>query len=246
MADTIVTVNTGYITRIDEYLSRIWVRPDTGGTDIDMDIHFLSNLQAMPMEQDKVQFITFADHHSIPLHFSSSRPDRLRYFNNALVQGETQIGGVGGSYILFDAAGNISLVEGSMAGSIRLNNEEREIDIEHSRIVLRCFPNSKDETKFISITIDQESKSVSIENGFTDAIITMDEDGTSVVDQKMFSVVAPNIYLDGDVYLGNGASDDAARSLFGDVVTGGVNGTYPLDYLTNLPINGSSQVKAGK
>jgi hypothetical protein len=60
------------------------------------------------------------------------------------------------------------------------------------------------------------------------------------------SVKATNIYLDGNVYYGPGATDAAQRSTFGDVVTGGPLGTHPVDYVTGGPILGSGTVKAAR
>jgi hypothetical protein len=59
-----------------------------------------------------------------------------------------------------------------------------------------------------------------------------------------FSILAKDILLDGAVKYGPGATDPEQAALFGRVVTSGPGGTYPFDFLTGIPIPGSSSVSA--
>lgn len=82
-------------------------------------------------------------------------------------------------------------------------------------------------------------------NGKVRASIKMDSRDNIVCEaQGDVSIKAKNIYLDGNISVGPGATDPTQRAKFGNVTTSGPFGTYPTDYTTGGPIPGSQTFKA--
>jgi hypothetical protein len=145
-------------------------------------------------------------------------------------------------YLKIDRNGDIALTNGDQTSSLNLGGSETRMDV--PRLYVNTISGVVLETTSDGMFNVQKTD---LETGAVSAYVKIDKDANVLLySTKDVSIKARNIYLDGVVWAGSGATDSTSRLLFGDVVTAGLMGTHPFDFATGIPIQGSSKVKASK
>ncbi len=136
--------------------------------------------------------------------------------------------------------GSVALVTGDVVTTLEGDNEGWVGSAPN--IVFKTFGGCSLELKENGSVILQRTS----ENGEVRAKIELDtEDNVSAEAKGNLAFKGKNIFLDGEVFFGPGASDPLQRVKFAPVVTTGPFGTHPLDFVSGAPIMGNQKVKAG-
>ena len=196
--------------------------------------------QFQPIEGMKVLFVRFGSHQSRVICFWGNNDTFIRTGEFAMNPGEVQIQSPSGlGYLKLGQDGTVLLVGGNMADSFEVSADG--ITARASNLTWKTYKNSVFQlAEDGSITVTQYDNA-----GTVTANININKDTSiSIYSAVSIALKSPNIYIDGKVYMGTGASDPTARLLFGDVVTAGIFGTHPVDYVSGTPIVGSQTIKA--
>jgi hypothetical protein len=149
---------------------------------------------------------------------------------------------LGLGFLKIDRMGRVSLCSGDTTANLDMSDEGIVGDARAYKFITQNGIKLEltDDGQVIIEKRSQDGESV-------ESIFKMDSKRNIMVQTTGdVTIKANNIYLDGQVFFGTGASEPATRMTFGNVVTSGPNGTHPLDYMTGTPIPGSSTVKAAR
>ena len=197
--------------------------------------------QVQPIPGYKVLFFRFGKHYARPVMFWGNDEDFMRKGEFGLNSGDVVVQSpVGYGYLRLANDGSVQLVGGDMTSILECLSSGG-IQIQAPTIKIMTYGNSAvemDEDGTISIVQMDAS-------GEVQASFTMDTSyNISFISPSSVTIKAPNIYLDGNVSFGPGASDPSERAAFGNVVTSGPAGTLPFDLVSGAPIPGSQTIKA--
>lgn len=224
-----------------ETVPMIKIRSYLDGTDVDIPWLPAGPDQTMPMIGQEVLYYTFGGRNYRLVCIHGKNPAHIRKAGFGLNAGE---------FVVQSDAG-LGYVKGSEDGSVEVASGDAITDLLLSSDGLEAVAPSFSLAGYggASLIISEDS-TISLERrGKDDKILSKIE-----LDSKNnASILAPdgditlkgnNIFLDGNVKYGPGASDPAKSALFGDVVTAGPGGTHPFDFVSGAPILGSKTVKA--
>lgn len=197
--------------------------------------------QNMPMPGQQVLYYRIGTYDTKIVCFHGNNPEHIRKGEFGLNPGEAILQSDSGlGFVKAGQDGSVAMVTGDATASIDGNDKGWEI--KGSNILLETFG-------LCSISLNEDGSLVlqrTSKNGDVKAKIELDtKDNVSIEAQGNLVIKAKQIRLDGEVFLGSGASDEAQSQKFGTAVTSGPFGTYPLDFVTGSPIPGSQSVKVG-
>jgi hypothetical protein len=197
--------------------------------------------QIMPMAGQQVLYYRMGVYDTRIVAYYGNNEPHIRKGEFGLNEGEVVVQSDSGlGYFKASQDGSVELVTGDVVTTLEGNNEGWVA--KGPNISLETFGGCSIELKEDgSITLQRTS-----ENNEVKAKIVLDtKDNVSVEAKGNLVVKAKQILLDGEVFFGPGASDPLQQVKFGEVVTSGPFGTYPLDFTTSAPIPGNPKVKAG-
>jgi hypothetical protein len=236
----------GRVQQVDSVNNGVWVVPESGGGALFIPLQNTAAFQFMPEVGDRLMYVRYKDYIPVPIRFLGQADPKLRGGNFPLAPGEFQLQSSGGSYVYLNDLGDVSIVDGSMLGSIKISNANRQIILQHITTTIQTFNG-------ISVTVDQDQQSISLNNSVQNLSVTMDQNGITIKNGATGGFVSINsngttiqdskaIYLQApQVYIGPNATTNG--STFGLAVNSGPTGDYPFDFMTGIPIPGSSSVR---
>ncbi len=143
---------------------------------------------------------------------------------------------LGFCYLRLAADGSVQLVGGNMDSVIKIT--DLEVSTKAHNIVLETYDGSSVTLQDGAIHIQKKDKDLTVVSE-----VTIDSEGNiQATTQKDLTLKAKNIFLDGKVWSGPGASDPVKRATFGGATTSGPEGVYPIDSL-GIPVPFSNTVK---
>lgn len=196
--------------------------------------------QTVPIVGYRVFVVQFDTFQYRILKFWGNDEDFTRKGPYALNDGEVFIQSPSGlGYLKIDQDGRVQIIGGDMTAS--LEHGDSGTIIKSPIITLVSVGNAFVElTEAGEISLRQEDS-----DGNVKAFLSFDAKNNIMFKTSAdVSIVATNIYLDGKVWHGPGATDPATREKFSPVVTGAPIGTLPTDLTTGAPIPGSKTVMA--
>lgn len=201
--------------------------------------------QSLPVEGNYVCFIRFENNLARILKVWGNDTAPNRAGNKfGLFPGEVFIqSATGYGYLKIDRYGQITLTTGDQISDIQLNKNGIQANTNQLLINTQAgliFEFSQDGEMFL--------QKLSPDGSTIDTQLSIDKEANFFISSsKDVSIKATNIYLDGTVWCGQGASDSETRTQnFGDAVSGGALGTSPLTPAPGSPLLGSSSVKVAK
>jgi hypothetical protein len=216
------------------------VRPyDSGGQLIEVELTNPQWNQWQPAEKQYIAYFEIGDLIRKPLAIYENESSASRGGSTPLAQRDYQIQGGGGSYVLLDSLGRVSMTDGSMVNNSVLDATGRTdlclnvVLATYSGLVITASKdgsltilkksafNKTDNLGQISINAD---KSITLKN--EKGSITIDPSGNVTAISKLVQFLSD------------------ANALAGNVVTSGPNGTWQFDPVTGAPILGSQSVQA--
>jgi len=200
--------------------------------------------QSLPIPGYMVCFVRYGQFVNRVIKIWGRDEDFVRKGNQyGLFPGEVFIQSPSGfGYFKIDRSGRVYVVSGDQASALQFTESGAQLN--SNRVVINT-------TSGVMLEFAEDG-SASLTKVDSDGNVltkmSIDKDANfSITTTKDVSIKAQNIFLDGTVWSGSGATDPIKRNLlFGDVVTSGPFGTHPFDLTTGAPIPGSSSVKVAK
>lgn len=233
------------IRSINEALNKIKIRDLYTGAVYDVDLNNHIHFQTMPLVKDIVLYYNYDDKiFKIVKIWQIDTDPQKRAGEYLLKSGELQLQGIYGQYIYFDNNGAIKFVDSTMLNEFELNLNGYIATLKEYTLTtydgvrvnigkdIKIFRSGKER-----ITVDENGE-VKQDTVF-EAVIN--DDGIKVVSPK----VELTITKDGVITL-KGEKINFGNQLYGNVVTSGPNGSFPICPVTGSPIQGSLKVKAEK
>ena len=218
----------------------IKVKSMLAGGGVDIPLSAAAWEQTLPVVGYRVFFVQFDTYQFRILKFWGNDEDFTRKGPFSLNDGEVFIQSPSGlGYFKIDQDGRVQIIGGDMTASFE-HGDDGTI-IKSPNITLISVGGA-----FVELT---ESGEILIErrdeDGNVNASLSFNEKNQIMMESVGdVSIKAPNIYLDGKVWHGPGATDPTKRMLFAPVVTGAPIGTLPTDLTTGASIPGSKHVMA--
>ena len=199
--------------------------------------------QTMPIAGLYVLYLRYGrtgNHFSRIVKMWGNSPPTARKGIYALNPGEVFIQGPAGlGFLKIDLEGNISLISGDTTATLEMSSVG---------FVADAVGFSLTTPGGITLNLGNDGTVLcqrANQDGEVLAAFSMDVNNNIAFQSAGdVSIKATNIFLDGNVFAGPNATDPTTRVAFGNVVTGGPDGTYPFDYVTGAPIIGSTTVMA--
>ncbi len=194
--------------------------------------------QTLPIVGYRVFFVQFDTYQYRILKFWGNDEDFTRKGQFALNDGEVFIQSPSGlGYFKIDQDGRVQIIGGDMTASFE-HGDEGTI-IKSPMITLVSTGNALVEiTEAGEITVGQKDS-----DGNLKAYLHFDEKYNIMCKTSAdIHLQGSNIFLDGKVWNGPGASDPTKRANFAPAVSGAPNGSLPIDPATGIPTPGSSSV----
>jgi len=217
----------GRIINVDDKNNVVYVNSFESGSNIPVELDNPLSLQVMPKIGSLVLFVRYGMNVTKIIKIWENNPDLLRKNSGRLLPGEIQIQSEGGGYIYLNNNGDVSIVDGGMRNIFKIIRKKFQILIQATEILFQTFNGLEiRHTKSGEYEItkkDPRTKEIK-------AKIVIDKDGNTYIDSQT-------------IYLGKNANDENKRKLFGDIVTSGPYGTFPICPVTGKPITGSSTIK---
>ncbi len=235
----VTAVNTTAKDRSGRDSPRIDVKSEVDGSIIPIPLAQTAMDQFAPTKGTYVLFMRLGNHQSRVVKMWGQNEDFIRKGRFALKEGEVMIQSPKGlGYLKLDQDGSVRLV--SADGSV-FRHTSKGTELKSSQVFIQTDTNTimefLEDTSIRLARLNEEGEEL--------VSLTLDPENNAVLKAENDATIkAKNIYLDGNVSIGPGASDELQRSFFGDVVTGGPFGTHPFDFVTSAPIQGSRSVKA--
>lgn len=236
----VVAVNGGAQTPDRRASPTIGVKSYLDGSSLTIPMSAAAWDQCMPLVGYKVFYVRFGRHQSRVLKIWGNDEEFTRKGRFGLNAGEVFIQSPSGlAYLKLDQDGRVQLVSGDVTSAMTFDDDG--CTIKSSQVQLQITKNSVIELlEDGSILVERRDQ-----DGNVLASVGLDtKNNVTIQAKENVTIKAKNIFLDGAVFAGSGASDPNQRALFGDVVTGGPQGTHPTDFSTGAPILGSAKVKA--
>jgi len=197
----IIDFQIGTVLKVYPEQDKILVKSHFDESSIEMIVNNTLEDQCFPREGNRCLFIQLGSYWTFPVKFwehdnayirgykESLNPENVSY----LKAGEKQIQGIGKSYMLFDAEGNISIVDGNFANSIRLDMSENAAIIEAFNIKFKNFKN-------IELDIDDDTFALTKKdsNGNEVIRISFDKDNNVTLKCAKLNVISDDIRLGGN------------------------------------------------
>ena len=198
--------------------------------------------QSMPMPGNECLYFTAQSRNPHIVCFWGNNGANVRKGAYGLNEGEAMIQSDSGlGYLKCSNDGSVELTTGDSVVDLLMNGDGvawTSPAFTLSTYAGAVFSIAEDST----ISLSRASSSGTIQ-----AELVLDaNNNASVTALGNVTIKAPNIYLDGNVAFGPGASDPTKVAMFGLAVTAGPGGTYPFDLLSGAPIPGSSTVKIAR
>jgi hypothetical protein len=196
--------------------------------------------QVQPIPGYKVLYVRYGRHFSRIVAMWGNNEDFIRKGDSGLDVGDVVYQSPTGlCYLRLAASGEVQLVSGDMDSVF--GHDDKGSYVKAPNITLQTYANTL-------VKLDEEGNitlSRVDSDGNPTASVVLDKDNNlkAVVDGDI-TLKGKNIFLDGNVSFGPGASDPSKRDSFGQVVTSGPGGTLPSDLVSGSPIPGSLSVKA--
>jgi len=221
------------IIAINEANNKIKIKDLYNFTVYDISLENHIHFQSMPLIGDIVLYLNLSDKIFKIVKIWQIKDDKTKRIGDYFLKsGELQIQGIYGQYIYLDNNGTIKFVDSSMLNEFELNMEGFIAKLKQFKI--NSYDNisftidkeiilqkQDDKNKYYTIAIMDENIKVDMADG--NAIILIDKQG--------------NITIKGNsIKIGN--------QFYGDIITSGPNGTYPICPVTGSIIKGSSKCKA--
>lgn len=237
---TVVSVNGSATDRQGKFTPNIGVKSFLDGSDLTIPMAWAAWEQVQPIEGYKALFIRFGRHHNRLIKLWGNDEEFVRKGARfGLNPGEVVIQSPKGlGYIKLDQAGRVQIVDGDTKNKLEFLDDG--ITIKAPQIFFRITDKSLMEmTEDGVITMQQFDGEGNVKASFQ-----MDEQNRIILETDSDIILkGKTIQLDGEVFLGSGASEAAQRTLFQGVVSGSPLGTHPFDFTTGLPIKGSGGIK---
>lgn len=207
--------------------------------------------QKMPKIGSLVLFVRHGMNKDKIIRIWENNPSMLRQGDGRLIQEEVQYQSEGGGYVYLNKAGDVSIVDGSMRNTIRINRKQFQILMQASEILAETFNGlSIDLTKDGGLAITKaDPRTDEIK-----ATISIDIDGNIVIDSKSGTIGIKgqknNVDISGSNIILNNGENGVAR------LNDDVQVTIPAGAIASAPnptpiiVNGkitkaSDTVKAG-
>jgi len=239
-----IYLQLGKILSIDRETDTVIVQSYVGGSLLPIKLDNSPSFQHLPKIGSRVLFLRYGQQFSKIIKIWGADERVVRMGSQNLLEGDIQIQSEGRSYILLDLGGNVSLVDGSMLNSIRLDNKMRQVILKGYELIFQTYSN-------IKIQANKEGELDITKKDKNDEIVSqikIDKDQNIKIENKKVKIHINSegeVFIDADkVYLGKDSDDEEKRAFFGDIVTSGPFGTYQFDRVTGSPISGSSTIKA--
>ena len=237
----IITVTPTATDAGGKYTPSIGVKSFLDGSILTLPLATSAYEQNMPIPGWVCLYVRFGKYQGRVVKIWGGDEDFIRKGQFALNPGEVFVqSATGYGYLKLDQDGRVQLVGGDMISI--LEHGDDGTTIRSPQIFLHTTVGSileMDSAGVIRIErLDKE--------GNTKSSFTLDaKDNILMAADGDVSIKAKNIYLDGQIFSGPGATDPTKRTLFAPIVTSGPTGTYPTDFMTGAPIPGNTSVKAG-
>lgn len=234
----ILSVNPLYVNAAGVNVPSINVQSSTDGTVMPIPWLPIGGQQFQPMAGQGVIFVRMGRFAHRIVAFFGLNPEYIRKGQFGLSPGEVVIQSDSGlGYLKLSADGRVELVTGDTTSRVEGSNSGWSF----------TSASVKMSTYGKTVLNINEDGSFSVErtlnNGEGMASISMDKDGNIAHSTpKNITFKGKEIYLDGKVWLGPGASDSASRATSGLAVSSGPGGTYKFDFMTGAPIPGTGNV----
>ena len=236
----IISIDTFRKMSSGETVPMLKVRSFLDGSDVEIPWLPIGPDQKMPMINQEVLYYTYGGRSYRMVAFHGNNPDWIRKGKFGLNEGEFVMQSDSGlGYVKGAQDGSIEVASGDAISHALFSDEG--VSMEAPEFTLKGYGGCTLKLGEDSvISLERKSKDGTIQSKVElDASNNVNIEAVGDV-----SIKAENIYLDGNVKAGPGATDAARSALFGNVVTGGPTGTHPLDFVTGAPILGSNTVKA--
>lgn len=236
----VVAVNGGAQTPDRRSSPTIGVKSYLDGSALTIPMSAAAWEQSQPLVGYKVLYLRFGRHQARVIKFWGNDEEFTRKGQFGLNAGEVFVQSPSGlGYLKLDQDGRVQLVSGDVTSELVF--DDNGCTIQSSQMKLHV---SKDAVIELledgSLLVERRDK-----DGNILASVALDTKNNLTIQAKEdVTIKAKNIFLDGNVAAGTGASDPTQRALFGNVVTAGPQGTHPVDFVTGAPIQGSTTVKA--
>ena len=199
--------------------------------------------QSMPMAGDTVLYYRYGSYQSRMVCFYGSNGDHIRKGTLGLNEGEAVWQSDSGKgYLKASGNGDMALVTGDMTSAV--NGSVTGWDIKGPGVVAENYSGCR-----LELGEDGGIAMTKVDaNGNVLASVGIDKDnnvGITVANGDV-AIKAKNIMLDGNVFLGPGATDPQQRLGFGQAVSSGPTGTYPFETMSGVPVPGSGSVKTAR
>jgi hypothetical protein len=230
----------GSIVGVFPSVNTVVVRPyETGSQFIDIPLTPPTWLQVNPDIGMQVFYFQYSDQFRKVVQIWENDDSIARQGSNALAPREVQVQGGGRSYALFDAAGRISLVDGSMINNLVLSKSG--LNVLALQVLLQTFSG-------LQIGMDQQGQFSIVQTGSSSSTeqissLTISSNGSLQFQNQNASLTIDN---KGKI-TASGTQIQLVQNgdtVPGGVVTSGPTGVYPFDLLTGQPIPYSSTVQA--
>ena len=237
---TVLSVTPDFTNSDGEASPSIQVQSDMDGGLFNIPLAQAAFEQNQPIRGYKVLFYRFGNQQTRAIKFWGREEEYIRKGEFGLNPGEVFIQSpTGFGYLKINQDGRVELVSGDQATSLSM--DDQGFNTNTPSVLIKTVGN----LTFEMLQDKTITLAVLDTDGNTLASLVFDKDtNISLKTEKDVTITGKNIYLDGNVFVGTGASDPNKRLLFGNVVTAGPTGTHPFDIITGVPIQGSSTVKA--
>jgi hypothetical protein len=234
----ILSVNPLYINESGENVPSINVQSFLDGTVMPIPWLPIGAQQFQPKAGQGVIYVRMGNFSHRIVAFFGLNPEYIRKGQFGLNPGEVVVQSDSGlGYLKLSGDGRVELVTGDTTSRMEGSNSGwsfTSASVRMSTYSKTIFKINEDGSAAIERTLSNDAGVASI---------AMDKDGNiSATTPVDITFKGKNIYLDGKVYLGPGASEPSRRSSSGLAVSSGQFGTYAFDFLTGAPIPGTGNV----
>lgn len=197
--------------------------------DIKLDNHV--HFQQMPVKGDVVLYFNYGRRVRKIVKIWQTKEDFLKRKDNFLLkEGELQIQGIYGQYIYLDNNGTIKFVDSSLLNEFELNMDGFIAKFKKFQLITYDKMNVIIDKDIIVTRGDSDNPNFSA---------TINDDGIEIITPKSEITITPK----GEVTI-KAEKINLGNQNYGDIITGGPNGTFPICVVTGKPITGSSKCKA--
>jgi len=225
-----------------EIVPMVKVRSYLDGSDVEIPWLPIGPTQFMPVAGQDVLYYCFDGRSYRMVCFHGANPSWIRKGQFGLNEGE----------FVVQADAGLGYIKGSKDGSVEIASGDSVTDVLLSDDGLEAIaPGFSLATYGGASLVIAEDSTISLERKSKDGTIlssiSLDKNNNaSIVAQGDVKIKGTNIFLDGYVTMGPGATDPAQASKFAPVVTAGPMGTWPFDLMTGTPIQGTPIIKASR